>query len=232
MADHATIDHTGVTGVGIPASTVNAKGDILAATADDTVTRLAVGTNGHVLTADSGEATGIKWAAAAGGGFTHSYIGYNTVGGSTEGVTAFRWYLKKVTLASAGLIASVGVYIDNVTNGAVAAVNGAVFEDNAGSPRYVLAGNTSTQEFWLDHDSTATAGDPRWLHVPVGFYAAAGDYWLGIGINCTTNAYNVYKDGSGADRYFTPAANRIVDAGQVTVNTTTDRYSIRASLLS
>lgn len=52
-----------VSGAGIPASTVNAKGDILAATADDTVTRLAVGSNDTVLMAASGEATGLKYQA-------------------------------------------------------------------------------------------------------------------------------------------------------------------------
>lgn len=49
---------------------VDAKGDLIAATAADTVARLAVGTNGQVLTADSSESTGLKWAAAAGGGMT------------------------------------------------------------------------------------------------------------------------------------------------------------------
>lgn len=49
--------------VGIPASTVDAKGDLIAATADNTVSRLAVGTDGYILTADSNETTGLKWVA-------------------------------------------------------------------------------------------------------------------------------------------------------------------------
>lgn len=48
-------------------STVTTKGDILAATASATIARLGVGSNGQVLTADSAEASGLKWAAVAGG---------------------------------------------------------------------------------------------------------------------------------------------------------------------
>jgi hypothetical protein len=49
---------------------VDAKGDLIAATAADTPARLAVGTNGQVLTADSTAATGLAWATAASGGMT------------------------------------------------------------------------------------------------------------------------------------------------------------------
>jgi hypothetical protein len=47
---------------------VDAKGDLIGATAADTPARLAVGTNGQILTADSTEATGLKWVTPAGGG--------------------------------------------------------------------------------------------------------------------------------------------------------------------
>jgi hypothetical protein len=42
-------------------SNIDAKGDLLAGTADNTIGRLGVGTNGQILTADSAETTGLKW---------------------------------------------------------------------------------------------------------------------------------------------------------------------------
>ena len=51
-------------------SLVDAKGDLLAASADNTVTRLGVGSNTYVLPADSTEATGIKWASPTVGTIT------------------------------------------------------------------------------------------------------------------------------------------------------------------
>jgi hypothetical protein len=53
------------------ATAIDAKGDLVPGTGADTFARLAVGADGTVLTADSAEATGLKWATAASGGSTN-----------------------------------------------------------------------------------------------------------------------------------------------------------------
>jgi hypothetical protein len=63
--DDATFFTAGVAtaNAAVPKSTVTTKGDILVATGSGTIVRQGVGANGTVLTADSVEADGVKWAS-------------------------------------------------------------------------------------------------------------------------------------------------------------------------
>lgn len=68
------------------ATTYTTKGDLVPATGSAAFARLGVGANNTILTADSTEATGMKWAAAAaGGGLT--FIKAQTIGTTVSSVT-------------------------------------------------------------------------------------------------------------------------------------------------
>ena len=64
---------------------VDVKGDLIVATAADTVGRLAAGTNTYVLTADSTTSSGLIWAAPTTGDITAVVAGTNISGGATSG---------------------------------------------------------------------------------------------------------------------------------------------------
>jgi hypothetical protein len=73
---------------------VDAKGDIIAATAADTVARLAVGTNGQVLKANSATATGLEWGSAGGGGKSFALLnsGGTALSGSSTTISSLSGY--------------------------------------------------------------------------------------------------------------------------------------------
>lgn len=85
-ASNTDMDFTWATDAsGIPATIFDAKGDIIAASAADTAARLAVGTNGQVLTADSTASTGLKWASASS---AKNFSLLNTGGTALTGATS------------------------------------------------------------------------------------------------------------------------------------------------
>jgi len=72
----ATTAVTGVFGVasGGTGQSIFTKGDVLAASDASTLSKLAIGTDGQVLSANSAEATGLKWISAGSGDVTAAVV--------------------------------------------------------------------------------------------------------------------------------------------------------------
>lgn len=94
---------------------VDAKGDLIAATAADTVARLAVGANGTVLTADSAEATGLKWSAPAAGGMT--LLSTTTLSGASTTISSIDQTYVNLLVVISGANATSNYYLTIAPNG-------------------------------------------------------------------------------------------------------------------
>lgn len=75
---------------------VDAKGDLITATAADTPARLAVGTNGQFLTADSTASTGLAWTTVSSGAYTQLATG--SLSGATTTINSISSSYKNLVL--------------------------------------------------------------------------------------------------------------------------------------
>lgn len=89
---------------------VDAKGDIIAATAADTVARVAVGTDGQVLTADAASSAGVKWANASAGAMTELATGSVASSGTT---------ISSISSSYKDLVLYVYNYVNSTNSGAI-----------------------------------------------------------------------------------------------------------------
>jgi hypothetical protein len=89
-----------------PLVILDAKGDLITATAADTPARLAVGTNGQVLTADSTVGTGLKWASPVSGAYT--LLSTTTLSGSNQVISSIDQTYKHLFVLVTGMTNATG----------------------------------------------------------------------------------------------------------------------------
>jgi len=147
----------------------DAKGDIYTATADNTPARLAVGTNGQVLTADSTAATGIKWATPSSGGMT--LLSTTSLSGTSTAIASISGSYTK-------LIVMFDQVSQNTTGGYLR-----------------IAPNTATGSTFTSYkDSNGTA----WVNPSIGYMYPLGQNTpnSGYGVTCAVEIMDYSRSGS------------------------------------
>jgi hypothetical protein len=175
-------------GAAVAKATVDAKGDLIAGTADNTVARLAVGANDTVLTADSSTATGLKWAAAGGVApllipiNSGKYIkGFQIAGLNQAGLTEDTTYY-------------VPIYLAGTTYDRIGFKSGAS-QTSASTIRlgiYNVGANNKPTTLVLDAGTVSASAANTVYEITINQALNAGYYYLAINYQSGVQAYAMY----------------------------------------
>ena len=166
------------------ATAIDAKGDLIVGTGADTFSRLAAGTNTYILTADSAEATGLKWAAPAGGGGKVLQVLNTTLDSpvSTSSASAVSTTLSQAITPSA---ATSKVLIEVNLNGLLTTGAGARYYlyKNGSLLKNISSANLATGRSlnYLDSPATTSATTYAVFFSTVSGTAYVNDYFVSSG---------------------------------------------------
>jgi hypothetical protein len=210
---------------------VDAKGDLIGATAADTPARLAVGTNGQVLTADSTAATGLAWATASSG--STNMAGKNGVINSNFSV----WQRGTSVSVAASTVAYTADRLSLSTAASQAStVSRQVTGDTTNLPNIQYcariqrnSGQTGTGTMYLANSFETIDSIPfTGKAVTVSFYARKGANY-----SPTASALNLYLwNGTGTDQNVNTGYTgaNVVGSVTATLTTTWQRFTFTATV--
>ena len=204
-------------------SIVDAKGDLIAASADNTPARLAVGNNGESLVADSSATTGLRYQSAyngnaiINGGFDIWQRGTANVT-TASSYTADRW--QKGAATSFGISRQVTGDTTNLPN----------IQYCARSQRTASSAVTTANDFGYSmetNDAVRFAGQP----VILSFYARAGANFSSASSILNASIYTgTGTDQNGMTTGYT--GNTLLVTGAKTLTTTWQRFTISGTVAS
>lgn len=186
----------------VASTIVDAKGDLIAGTAADTVSRLAVGTDGQALVADSTAGTGLKWGNVGGLVLvTPSTIANSGGSASTSG--------GQVTFTGVSSISLNGVFSSTYDTYLVV-LRGTISADNPIQFRLRAAGTDNSSAnyyFQFLQASAATVAAGRFSmnsSHQLGNFDAAADYAVEMTVSTpAAAAYTIIKSDSSHQAEFT-----------------------------
>jgi hypothetical protein len=189
-------------------ATFDAKGDLIAGTADNAYTKLSVGSNGDTLVADSSTSTGLRWNPAVSGGknfLINGNFDFFQRGSFSQGSAGYaldRWRIdtantitvtQQTTGAPNGSRYCMRVAFNATTYSDVMQM----METNTVAP---LWGNTVTLQIKLRRNSSLTADLSFVIQKSATVDAGAGATWTTIGTANATNAQ--LPTGTGASNWY------------------------------